>query len=189
MASHAPIRPALAAFAALGLLLGACQTQAAAPSPTQATAPSPTAVTHQRLQGTWSSTELTRQEWIDRLLAMGHDRADLDATSVHDPISARVSYLITIRGDEMDLSSSTDGGAAQLLSPGRLRLIDASHLGWTEVVAGVPGDCEIALAFTLEAGQLSFGPFTSVGCTLNADERIANDAFFHLTGYRQGSGS
>lgn len=176
MTAHPSIHPALAAFAVLGLLLGACQTQATAPSPS----PSVTL----RLQGTWSSTELTRQEWIDKLVAMGHQRADHDKVLVHDPISARITYIFSISGDQMDVSSSTDGGPRQVLSPGHFRLIDGSHLGWTEKGSA----CEIRLPFTLEADQLSFGPITSVGCTLNADERIANDAFFHLTSYGRTSG-
>jgi hypothetical protein len=128
-----------------------------------------------QLKGRWVSQEITRQDWIDALNAIGHEVAAIDAYLAHDPIQASVRYELWFVGDHLQIFAAVDGAPFTSQSGGPYRLLADGALYYDDI------GCFITATLDITGDRLSFDPISTTGC--GADESLANAAFFNLVDY------
>jgi hypothetical protein len=126
-------------------------------------------------RGHWISQGMTREAWIDALLAKGHRQEDIDAFLAHDPFQSRVHYEIDVTEDRILISAVFDGKPAAPMSGGPYEMVGSSTFRYDDV------GCFVSVQFEVLGGWLSFDPPAFESC--DADERIANTAFFNQWPY------
>ena len=130
------------------------------------------------LRGYWISQGMGRSAWIDSLLVTGVRREDIDAFLAHDPFSSTVHYEIEVTDDRILISAVFDEGPVDSLSGGPYRLVGPSTFRYDDV------GCYVTVHFDVSGDWLSFDAPTFESC--DADERIANRAFFNPWPYTRG---
>ena len=123
------------------------------------------------LVGSWQSDVVTREQWLNRMVATGFDINDLEAFLSHDPLGVRIQYRLTFDGSKLTIASSTDDapflvngtGAYSLLADGTFAYVETPPPG------GLGTDCELTAPFEITGDRLVFDPVTTLGCGL--DER------------------
>jgi hypothetical protein len=167
------IAASIAIGVGVGLGLGALR-----PSPGQVsgTALDPAAA----MRGHWISQGMTRSAWIDALVAKGHRQEDIEAFLTHDPFQSRVHYEIDVTDDRILISAVFDDKPSAPMSGGPYQMVGPSTFRYDDV------GCYVTVQFEVVGGWLSFDPPAFESC--DADERIANTAFFNQWPYTRGAG-
>jgi hypothetical protein len=132
------------------------------------------------IEGRWSSGEIGREAWIDRLTALGHRRADIDFALSNLPDHERVRYDLVFEDDHLMIYGSFDGADLRPMSGGPYEVLDNGALYYDDVA------CFITVRFDLDGHRLDFEPMQTEGCS--ADESLNNAAFFNLLSYTRSSG-
>lgn len=127
------------------------------------------------LPGHWVSQGIARSVWIEALLAKGHRQEDINAFLAHDPFTSTVHYEIDITDDRILISNVVDEGPLAPLGGGPYQMLDASTFRYDDV------GCLVTVHFEITGGWLTFDPPLMGSC--NADERVANSAFFNQWPY------
>jgi hypothetical protein len=130
------------------------------------------------LQGHWISQGMSLRAWTDALLVKGNRQEDIDAFLVHDPFRSTIHYEIDVTEDRILISSVADDGPLAPLSGGPFQLIGPSTFRYDDV------GCYVTVDFEVAGQWLNFDPPAMDSC--NADERIANTAFFNSWPYTRG---
>lgn len=133
------------------------------------------------LQGTWTSEEITRQQWISSLVALGNDIDDIDNLLIHDPMESRVYYELSFVDSRLTVWAAVDGRPVLEQSGGPYRLLDTGEIYYDDL------GCYITVRFAIKGDRLTFQRISTESC--GADERVANSAFFNLVPYARTVGS
>jgi hypothetical protein len=171
--------PVVAVAVAVGLVAGGILAEIS----TQGVGRSDPAAISRALTGTWTSDQLTFQDWSDALLARGFTSDDIAAFLEHDPFSRTVSYRLTISDTRLAIDAIYDGRAPIRLGGGTWVVDPDGSVQYTEVVPGVAAAdaCAVRLRAAVGATSLAFEEVEPVNCDLGA--RLANTAFFGISRY------
>jgi hypothetical protein len=133
-----------------------------------------------KLQGTWTSAEITRQQFINSEVALGNNVDDVDNLLNHDPFASSIRFELSFADGRLSVSASKDGGPMLEQSGGPYRLLDTGEIYYEDL------GCFITVRFAVNAEHLSFQRISTRSC--GADERAANSGFFNLLPYSRSGG-
>jgi hypothetical protein len=128
-------------------------------------------------KGTWISTEITSDEWVDGLLALGHDRDDVEFALANFPPFERARWRLTFVDAHLQIFGSFDGGGFYSMSGGPYELLPDGSIRYDDF------GCILTIRVVVDGPKVDFGPMTTESC--NADERLNNDGFFQLVEYER----
>lgn len=132
------------------------------------------------LEGRWVSQQITRQDWIDALAALGHQMDEVNAFLLHDPIASRTRYELRFLEDHLQVFEAADSTPFQGEAGGPYQVMATGAVLYDDI------GCFVTATFDITGDRLSFEPISTESC--DAEERIANTAFFNLVDYtRAGS--
>jgi hypothetical protein len=172
--SLAVVSAAVGAALVIGVIVGVGLSVLREPDGGVGVAPDVEALAAQ-LEGRWVSDEITHDEWVSALLAMGHDIDDIDAFLLHDPIETSTHYDLVFNDGLLTLFDTAPPDPRLEMGDGRYELLPDGRLYYDD------RGCFITARFTIEGDRLTFDPISTDSC--GADERVANSAFFNLAGY------
>lgn len=129
------------------------------------------------LEGNWISTGLTPDGWVDDLVALGHDRDDVELALTNFPPYERARWRLNFFDDHIQVFGSFDGGPFTSLSGGPYELLPDGSILYDDI------GCFMTIPVVLEGSRLRFEPMTTESC--DADERLNNDGYFQLVEYER----
>jgi hypothetical protein len=129
------------------------------------------------LVGTWSSDEISWQEWVDGLVTRGFQTDEIATFLEHDPFNETVQYELSFTAGEVTIRASYDGAPLVTLSGATYSILEDGRVRFAED----GGACRPTAEMTLEGEQMTFRRVELPNCVL--DERIAYTAFFDLVPY------
>lgn len=129
------------------------------------------------LEGSWISTELTSDEWVDGLIALGHDRDDVEFALGNFPPYERVRWRLDFVDEHLQIFGSFDGGAFISMSGGPYELQPDGSIVYDDI------GCFMTIPIAIEGSRLLLEPMRTESC--NADERLNNDGYFQLVEYER----
>jgi hypothetical protein len=133
---------------------------------------------HAQLQGTWLSTELTENEWVDGLVALGYDPEQVEASlSFLEPFEV-IRYEMVFDGTHLQIFGSYDDGPFESFSGGPYELLSDGAIHYDDI------GCFITATFDITGDQLQFDPIQTEGCV--PDASLNNAVFFNLVTYTRG---
>lgn len=129
------------------------------------------------LEGTWVSTEITPQEWVDGLIALGHDRRDVELALGNFPPYERAQWRLVFVDDHVQIFGSFDGGRFTSMSGGPYELLPDGSIRYDDI------GCFLAIPVAVDGSRLLLEPMRTESC--NPDERLNNDGYFQLVEYKR----
>lgn len=172
--SRAVVSTLVGAALVTGLIVGIGLGALRQSTETVGTAPDPEKLDTE-LQGTWVSDAISRDDWVSRLVAMGHHIDDVENFLLHDPMTENVTYFLTFERGTLTITSSLDGAPVIHNSLGPYRIAADGTLTWDDL------GCFVRAGVRLDGDRLTFDALDTESC--GADERVANSAFFNLAAY------
>ena len=133
------------------------------------------------LRGTWTSGEITRQQFISSEVALGNDIDDVDNLLIHDPFDSSIRFELSFVDGRLTVSAAKDGGPMVEQSGGPYRLLDTGQIYYEDL------GCFVTVRFAITHDRLTFQRISTRSC--GADERAANSGFFNLLPYARTAGN
>jgi hypothetical protein len=129
------------------------------------------------LEGQWISTEISSDEWVDGLIALGHDRDDVQVALDNFPPYEAVQWRLDFADDHLQIFGSFDGGPFISMSGGPYELVPDGSIAYDDI------GCFMTIPVEVQGSRLLLEPMRTESC--NADERLNNDGYFQLVEYER----
>ena len=133
-----------------------------------------------RLEGRWVSEEMTRDEWVSGLQALGLNIDDIEAFHRHDPIPTTVRYEFVFSEGVLDIFVEAPPSELGEVGDGPYRILADGRLYFDD------RQCFVTMAFDIEGDLLTFDRISTESC--GVEEQVANSAFFNLSTFTRLSG-
>ena len=144
---------------------------------------SPEPVTSTDLQGLWMSEPISRDAWVNGLVAQGFDRDEVVAV-LRSSTFERVQYALRFTGSTLTILSSVDGRPLEENSAGMFTVSNGDTFVYTEDVVDDPGLGDVCNSLTaevgLQAGQLVMSNVRLPEEACGREVLIIHAAFFTL---------
>lgn len=126
------------------------------------------------LEGTWSTSEISFQDWVDGLLERVFETDEIAAFPERDPFNKTVRYELDIADGVMTVRSTFDAAQLVTLTSAPYSILYDGRIG----VAEEGGLCRPTAEVALEGEQLTFSRLILFCCS--PDEQLASVAFLEL---------
>lgn len=129
------------------------------------------------IEGSWVSTEITPDEWVDGLLVLGHERDDIELALANFPPYERATWRLDFFDDHIQIFASFDDGPFTSMSGGPYELLSDGSIRYDDI------GCYLTISVAMDGSRLLLEPITMESC--DADERLNNDGYLQLVEYER----